>query len=646
MCGIAGAAGKIRVTEKELCSALSVMRNRGPDGSGVFMDDGAALAHTRLAILDSAGDAGSQPMRDPSGRYVIVHNGEVGNFSEIRTDLEKSGIRFFSGTDTEVILAAYILRGERCLDDFSGMFAFAVWDRLEKSLFFARDRLGIKPFYYAEKNGCFYFGSQPRAITALGFGPVSPNPQALAYFLQFRHNDLDETIFRGVMKLQPGHRGTFKNGRAEISPWWTLPRFGTGDGSSRPEELGALLESAVKTNLLGDGATGLFLSGGLDSSGLLAIMSESERPVHTFTVEMDGLGASGNLPALSERFGNVHHPVAVDAEACRLLPEIVWHYDELNADPASIPLYLLAREAARHVKAVCAGEGADELFGGYERIYILNALRLAGRMAPKGLLQVLPEAMRLAPKKLMDGIFPYYSMLMPEGLDRLKILLADSANPRKSYLALQSVIMPHEMKGLILSEHLDQGSIEALAEGVMAPWVGAAGNREGLPELLRFELAKRLATDLLMKSDAMTMAHGLECRVPYLDHRVVEFAARIPMDSQVGLGGGKKFLRAALKPRLPERVVRQKKENFFVPIHHWLASLNPLTEAMLSEKNIRRQWMFDPKRVGMLVERYRSGKLYYARIVWNLLTYALWHEIFMERGGAFPEGERYGGDFS
>jgi len=202
------------------------------------------------------------------------------------------------------------------------------------------------------------------------------------------------------------------------------------------------------------------------------------------------------------------------------------------------------------------------------------------------------------------------------------------------------------MKGLILSEHLPQNEVEALAEGVMAPWVEASGYREGLSELFRFEIAKRLVTDLLMKSDAMTMAHGLECRVPYLDHRVVEFAARLPLESLVGLSGGKKFLRAALKSRLPERVARQKKENFFAPIHLWLESLKPVSEAMLSEKNIRRQGMFDPKRVGMLVERYRSGKLYYARIVWNLLTYALWHDIFMERGGAFPEGERYGGDFS
>jgi asparagine synthase (glutamine-hydrolysing) len=632
MCGIAGRIAERPLPAERWERVLDVMRHRGPDDSGLYHGAGVTLANTRLAILDSS-ELGHQPMIDPSGRYVIVHNGEVYNYQEIRANLIKEGVPFRSGTDTEVILHAFIRWGETCLDEFNGMFAFAIWDAREKQLFFARDRLGVKPFYYLASQGRFLFASEIKALLQMEIPSTEPNLAALAYFLQFRHNDLSETIFKGVFKLPPGHKGWWKEGRLLLAQWWQIPAADERQEHHRPDEIRDLISDSVRLRLRSDYPPGLFLSGGVDSSGLLAAMSDRAGPVHTFTAEMTGLHAARNIAPLARRFGNIHHAVNVDSTAVALWPRVAWHYDELCADPASLPMYLLAKRAKEHVKVVFSGEGADEIFAGYERAAIL---RWAWAL-PRPALRLLPAILRCLPSRWGNLIFRYFSIIAPEGIGRLEELLHGLDSPRRAYLAVQSVLMPEEMLGLLLPEHARSIGVEHLAEDLMKPWFIHSPGPDSVRDMLRFELANRLPTDLLLKGDAMTMAHGLECRVPYLDYRLVELALRIPITDNVGLRTGKKSLRSALAPMLPRRVERSPKENFFVPIHHWLAALRPWMQELLAERKLQSQGIFHPGRVKEMMDRYRAGRLYYARPLWNLLHFQIWRDIYMEKGGAMPD---------
>jgi asparagine synthase (glutamine-hydrolysing) len=635
MCGIAGRVAEQPLAPERWPRVLEALRHRGPDDAGLYHGAGVCLAHARLAILD-ASELGRQPMADPSGRYVIVHNGEVYNYIELRERLKKKGVVFRSGADTEVVLHSFIQWGEACLAEFNGMFAFAIWDERERRLFFARDRLGVKPFYYAVNQGRFFFASEIKALLPMDLPRSEPNLAALAYFLQFRHNDLAETIFRGVFKLPPGGQGWWQAGRLRLSAWWSPPSPEAPARTADLAELRDLLADAVRLRLRSDFPTGLFLSGGLDSSGLLAMMARFTGPLHTFTAEMPGLKAGRNIAALSRRFGNTHHAVPVGLEAAALWPRVAWQFDELCADPASLPMYLLAKQAREHVKSVFSGEGADEIFVGYERATILRWAWAAARVAPAALLRLLPALLRRVPPRWGNLFFKYYSIIAPEGIDRLRQMLSSLPSPRRAYLAVQAVLMPDETADLLLPEHAHALGIDHLATDLMAPWFTREPGPGAIGDMLRFELANRLPTDLLLKGDAMTMAHGLECRVPYLDYRLVEYALCIPLADHLGLTKNKRVLRAALAPFLPPQVTRGSKENFFVPIHQWLDVLRPGMRELLAEKRLRDQGIFRPDRVSQMIDRYRAGRLYYARPLWNLMHYQIWHNIYVENGGARP----------
>jgi asparagine synthase (glutamine-hydrolysing) len=638
MCGIAGRLGEPPLGPERWPRVLSALRHRGPDDAGLFHRAGIALAHTRLTIVDPS-ERGRQPLTDSTGRWTIVHNGEVYNYLEIRERLRKDGVPFRTDTDTEVILQAFVRWGEDCLHEFNGMFAFAIWDDREKRLFFARDRLGIKPFYYAATSGRFLFASEIKALLQMDLPPTEPNLAALAYFLQFRHNDLAETIFKGVFKLPPGHKGRWKSGALEIDGWWSPPAIEPSARNSSPEEIRELLLDSVRLRLRADFPAGLFLSGGVDSSSLLAAMAR-DRPapsgIHTFTAEMSGLAAAGNIPRLAREFGNIQHGLAVGPDAAAHWPRIVWHYDELCADPASLPVYLLARRARDDVKIVLSGEGGDEIFAGYERAAILRWAWFAARTVGRRTLGVLPAVLRRIPPRLGNLFFRYFSIVAPEGIDRLATFLSALDAPRRAYLAVQAALMPEETVGLLLPEHARRLTIERLAEDLMRPWFTHAPGLASIADMLRFELTHRLPANLLLKCDAMTMAHGLECRVPYLDHRLVELALRVPVGDNLGLMTNKKLLRAAVAPLLPRAVRRMRKENFFVPIHQWLDVMRPWINEMLDEKKLRAEGIFDPVQVRRMVGQYRTGRLYYARPLWNLVHFQLWRRIYLENHGAMP----------
>jgi len=639
MCGIAGSAGRQRIPEKRWEAILDVLGHRGPDDRGLYRDQHITLAHTRLSILDLS-PRGHQPMISGDGRYVIVHNGEIYNYVELRSELAGKGYEFRSRTDTEVILCSYREWGEECLSRFNGMFAFALWDTLEHLLFFARDRLGEKPFYYSVHNGSFCFASEIKALLEMDLPPRAINLEALAYYLQFRHNDLEETIFKGIFKLPPGHMGLWADGRLQTRPYWQLEpgRPHVSSEEEMVETVYSLLRDSVRLRLRSDVPVGLFLSGGVDSSGLLAAMSaEQRRPVETFNADMEGLSATRNIEVLTSRMGSIHHTLKAEADITSLWPAVVRAYDELNADPASLPMFELARMAGSTLKVIFSGEGADEIFAGYERISIFLWAYTAHRYLPAWLLGVLPDILGRVPPRVGNLLFRYFSIIVPEGIERFRDFIANLSTPRRSYLAIQSILLPEETMGLLLPEHRAAIDVDGIDEHLMGPFFRHDGGREAIEQILLFEIRHRMVSDLLMKCDAMTMAHGLECRVPYLDHRLVEYAMQIPLGAKVRWGKNKVVLRKALGRLLPASIANQAKENFFPPIHLWLNELRPWVAQLLDERHLLSQGIFEPARVAALLQKYRAGNLYYARQLWNLMNFQLWHRIYMEPEAGIPQ---------
>lgn len=639
MCGIAGSAGGRRMSEKRWEAILDVVGHRGPDDRGMYCDDYITLAHTRLSILDLS-PRGHQPMISGDGRYVIVHNGEIYNHVELRSELTGEGYEFRSRTDTEVILCSYREWGEECLSKFNGMFAFAIWDTLERLLFFARDRLGEKPFYYSMHDGRFSFASEIKALLKMDLPPRAINLEALAYYLQFRHNDLEETIFKGIFKLPPGHMGLWRDGRLQTKPYWRLEpgRPEVSSEEEMVETVYALLRDSVRLRLRSDVPVGLFLSGGVDSSGLLAAMSaEQTRPVETFNADMEGLNATRNIRLLTSRMGNIHRTLKAKADITSVWPAVVRAYDELNADPASLPMFELARMAAGTLKVIFSGEGADEIFAGYERISIFLWAYTADRYVPDRLIGLLPDILSRVPPRLGNLLFRYFSIIVPEGIERFREFIANLGTPRRSYVAIQSILSPEETMGLLAPEHRARLDVDGINERLMGPFFRPGGSKEAIEQILLFEIRHRMVSDLLMKCDAMTMAHGLECRVPYLDHRLVEYALRIPLGAKVRWRKNKVVLRKAMGRLLPVCIANQPKENFFPPIHLWLDELRPWVVRLLDERYLRTQGIFDPARVAALVKKYRAGNLYYARQLWNLMNFQLWYRIYMEPEAGIPQ---------
>jgi asparagine synthase (glutamine-hydrolysing) len=315
----------------------------------------------------------------------------------------------------------------------------------------------------------------------------------------------------------------------------------------------------------------------------------------------------------------------------------VWQYDDLCADPASLPMYLIAQKAREHVKVVLSGEGADEIFGGYERAFILRWAWALSNKVPSSVLMVLPKVLRAIPPQWGNLVFRYFSILAPEGIDRLQTFLGDLQSPHKAYQAIQAVLMPTEANSLLLPEHTKGIGPDSIAESIVKPWFPHSPGNDSVRDAMRFEMGHRLVNELLLKCDAMTMAHSLECRVPFLDHRLVEYALRIPIRQNLGLGSGKTALRRALAPMLPKRVANAPKEGFFVPIHNWLEAMRPWMQELLDEKKLASQGIFDPKKVAQMMDRFSAGKLYHARGLWNLMNYQIWHNIYIENGGAQPE---------
>jgi asparagine synthase (glutamine-hydrolysing) len=628
MCGIAGVlyADPARPPDPAVLSAMGdSIAHRGPDGVGFWTEPGVGLVHRRLAIIDL--NTGDQPIGNEDGSVQVIYNGEIYNFPELRAALEARGHRFRTRTDTEVIAHLYEEEGERLVERLRGMFAFALWDREHRRLLLARDRLGIKPLYVYRDAEKLLFGSELKAILAHPGIPRQVDGAALEEFMAYGMVPGSRSIFRHVEKLPPAHLVVAQPGQWGQAPrrYWSL-RFEPDD---RPtpgewqEAIRAKVEECVRRHLVADVPLGAFLSGGVDSSVVVASCAgATPEPLQTFSVGFEEQ-AYCELPyarQVAERFGTQHFEEIVTPRAVDLLDELAYHYDEPFADSSAIPTYLVARFARRHVKVVLSGDGGDEAFGGYRR-YAHDLKEAAVRRWLPGWFRrrILGPVARLWPR----------ADWLPRVL-RAKTLLTNlSLDPAAAYAnTLASCRLP--LRRRLLAPDVAAGLNGHQPEQIVQAGYATASGDDPLGGMIAADLVTLLPDDYLVKVDRASMAHGLEVRPPLLDHELLELAARIPSRWKVRGGATKWILKQAYRDRLPEAVLGRPKQGFEVPIDSWLRG--PLREMFASAVLDRRA------RVRDLIDQHTAARLYRAHlagtgrngaVLWTLLVLARWADRYL-----------------
>jgi len=635
MCGIVGYySPKGQISGEKLKSACRQIHHRGPDASDIFIEGAIGLGHQRLKIIDLSDNA-NQPMADLAGQAVLVFNGEIYNYQALRTQLLKLGHEFRTSSDTEVLLHMYLEYGERCLAYLRGMFAFAIWDKRRKRLFLARDRLGIKPLYYCVKNGRFSFASEIKALLALEDGCARVDGQALHDYLTFRFTIAPRTLFQGIQKLSPAHSLQFSPAGIKVERYWSLD-FGKHENMTDEEWIGGFRErfsEAVRYHLVGDVPVGVLLSGGLDSSIVAAVaQSELTRPVKTFSVAFAEGGVYDERPfarMVARHLGTDHHEIEMTTQDfIATLPAYIWHMDEPVADPASLPLYFVSQLAGHHVKVVLSGEGSDELLGGYG-----FWTQFKGYQRLK-LFKKIPAAVReRVIGKLNRALFQS---------ERLERYLGMSRHPLSNYGAMapsfQDNVFNEEEKRELYGDAVEPRNLEDSVEKVRAAY-REAERFEFLDQMLFVSMTQWLPEDLLMKADKMTMAHSLELRVPFLDHVLVEFAARMPCSLKVRKNGNKYSVKYVLKKAfadfIPAEIIEREKLGFAVPYADWFrAEMREMLHDVLLSQSARSSGIFNPLRVESLLKNYLSqpnpGRNHANHIIWDPEAKKIWSLFVLE----------------
>jgi asparagine synthase (glutamine-hydrolysing) len=604
MCGICGIYG---FEDKELIKKMmEAISHRGTDDSGFYVGGGISLGHRRLSIIDVKG--GHQPMANEDGSIWIVYNGEIYNFKELREKLEKVGHKFSTSSDTEVIIHAYEEYGDYFVKKLRGMFAFAIWDERKKRLLLIRDRVGIKPLYYTIVGDVLLFSSEIKAILQYPEFKARVNREALDEFLSFGYVSGDNTLFEGIKKLEQGTLLLY-DGRKKKIKYWELE---VNESFQKSEdliirELRAKIEESIKAHMIADVPVGAFLSGGIDSSYIVGLMSRlMDEPLKTFSVgfgyeEYDELRYAR---IVAEYFGTEHQEIIVEPDP-DLLPKITWHLEEPATDPALIPTYKVSELARKKVKVVLTGDGADEQFAGYNIHKIMYANRLYYKYFPKwckNLLYLLPDRFRVA-----RGI--KFSMFSEDPQKTFYNYL--NTFNREERAALYNIKINIETKGL---KDIDEALRNVSVDNVIA-------------KLMKIDCTRLLPNYFLMKVDKMTMAHALEARVPYLDYSLVEYTARIPSRLQLKNFREKYLLRKVAQGFLPREIVKRPKHGFDVPLEKWFnAGFRDIAEDILDNKKVSHDF-FDRSYLKKILES--KGKKG-SRQLWNLMMFQEWYNIFIE----------------
>src|SRR5579859_3219877 len=625
MCGITGMVGSLRTDRATLQRMNDGIRHRGPDGEGFFWSDDVGLGMRRLAIIDVAG--GDQPIYNEDRTVCVVFNGEIYNFLDLRKDLAARGHRFETHSDTEVVVHAYEEYGVDCLERLWGMFALALWDARERRLLLARDRLGKKPIvYYQDAHGGLAFASELQALLAHPSVPREVDPRAIDDYLTYLYVPAPTTAYRNLKKLPPGHRLIWQAGRVTVERYWQV-RFSEKARLSEAEaieQFGSLFRDAVRRRLIADVPLGAFLSGGMDSSSVVAEMAElSSAPVKTFSIgfgerDFDELKYAAQV---AQRFGTDHHELLVEPRALNVLPTLVRHYGEPYGDSSAIPTYYVSQLTRQHVTVALSGDGGDELLAGYERHW---AARIAARY------DTIPRFVR-------HGLIRPLIPLMPEPrqrrafLRRAKRFMTAAHLPvLDRYLHWVGAYSPAQKLGLYTDDF-----VASLRGNDAGHWLRAALAPEPridpVDAVLRADTLMYLPEDLLAKDDIASMANSLETRSPLLDHRLVEFCAALPSSYKLRGRTSKWMLRQSMRDRLPPDILDRPKMGFGVPVGEWLrGELRPLLEDTLLSSRASQRGYFRAPAVRALVDEHLSRRADRTSHIWGLLMLELWFREFID----------------
>lgn len=638
MCGITGFNWEDKRLLDKSCKSI---QHRGPDQNGSYFDKNISIGHRRLSIIDLS-ERGRQPMTNEDGTVIITFNGEIYNYADIKPELEKKGHKFRSATDTEVIIHLYEELGEKCAEQLWGDFAFAIYDTKKKKIFLARDRIGVKPLYYYfnEKTEQFMFASEVKAILANEEIKREINLNAMRQYLTYRYVFGKHTIFNKIYRLLPGECATFdlKTKKMQTRTYWDENSSNNNieykSEKYYTQKFLELYENSVERRLMSDVPLGVYLSGGIDSSSIVAMMNQIKQKkedlgeIKTFSVGF-GYGAETDefeySREVSEKFETQHKEFIIHADAIKTLPKIVWHCDEPLADPALIPNYFLSQEAKKHATVVLTGDGGDETFAGYEQAKFMllankiSKIPLATTIAPYGL--------RATPKFVLDKIFKYSSSMGKQGIKRATELLSNANNNAKAYTAITGLFNDNEIDKLCTDK------IKQTTSSVVQLQKEFFSNKNNklLNRILHMEMKTLLPENMLMKSDRMTMANAIEARVPLLDHRITELAFKMPPHLKLNGWKEKYILKQSMMNKLPHKITHRKKQRFYVPIDKWMKEdLKNVVENLLSKETIQTQGYFNYAAIEKMLEKYNTAPLFYARQLWTLLNFQIWHTIYID----------------
>ena len=625
MCGIVGIVDQA-LPSVEIQAILKRMNDliihRGPDDEGFFVADGIGLGMRRLSIIDLAG--GKQPIYNEDGSIVIVFNGEIYNYRELTSELKKRGHTFRTNSDTEVIIHLYEEYGDSCVHKLRGMFTFAVWNKRHRRLFISRDRLGIKPLYYTQIGKNLIFASEIKCILQYSNIQARLNVEALGNFLSLKYVPSPQTMFDGIKSLPPGHTLSCDQNGIKIHQYWDLSFTNNEHPRQREEvyaeQLETLLHESVKLHLRSDVPFGAFLSGGVDSSIIVALMSHFlNEPVKTFSVGFDRDNeGTDELPyarLIAQQYQTDHHEIIITPkDFVDMAEKVAWHLDQPLADQATAATYMVSKLASQHVKMVLTGEGGDELFAGYARY-------VGEHLSP--VFQHIPRAI----KSLALSAGERFS-----GLRRSKIALyalcqSDEITRFTNWFPLFN----QNSKEAILSPDLKHALNGKATNWVFAQQLEQSNATESLNRMLYVDTKLWLPDYLLLRGDKLSMAASLEARVPILDHHLVEFAASLPPNLKLKHFTRKYLLKKVGRTLLPTKIINRKKEGFPIPMHKWLRNeARPLMLDLLSPATIKKRGLLDPDYVEKMLNEYETGFTRHSNLIWGLISLELWHQCFID----------------
>jgi asparagine synthase (glutamine-hydrolysing) len=627
MCGICGIYNQAGVQREDLHSMLGSIAHRGPDDEGVYINDRLGLGSRRLSIIDLPG--GHQPISNEDETIWIAYNGEIYNYRQLRDELEQKGHRFRTRSDTEVIVHLYEDYGERCVEKLRGMFAFAIWDGNQSKLVLARDRIGQKPLYYAQEGDSMLFASEVKSILAASRQAPEMDYESLHNYLSLRFIPPPRTMVRNINKLPPGHLLVYQSGKVRITRYWNL-NFNNKLELSEEELLKQLHEQLIETidsHLVSDVPVGAYLSGGLDSSTIAAIMAKDlDVKFKTFAVGVKEQDFN-ELPyarQVADHLGTQHIEQCVEANLIQLLPKVIWHLDE-PSDPIAACMFYAAELASRHVKVVLSGDGGDELFAGYDRYFGFDYINLYSR---------IPSFLR---QRMIGPVFDHLpdSFTYKSLTQKLRWVHSLSAMNGKGEQYAEATCFfrfSHHDKHALFGDGLWEQVGKINSSSVITEQFYSANANDPVDRMLYADFMTRLPEHSLMLTDRMTMAHGLEARAPFLDHKLIEFLAAFPSQLKIKNRTTKYALRKLVGGYLPEEIVRRPKQGFMFPIAYWFRNeLYPFVKDFLLNSHFVRTGLFQEKAILRLLEDHRENRVDNHVRLWMLLNLEIWRQLYIEQ---------------